>query len=101
MKHINPATLYIVFSRGVPVRSKAAHRRCSHPTARWDNAVCGPARRGLSLNIIGLGASGKRRNRVPMRLKGCQSVASAGMHWSDLGKGTTLACALRFVPAPA
>ncbi|GEM_PF-6713684 len=24
---INPATIYIVFSRGVPVRSKAAHPR--------------------------------------------------------------------------
>ncbi len=58
MKHINPATLYIVFSRGVPVRSKAAHRRCSHPTARWGNAVCGPARHGLpeALNAIYLNA---------------------------------------------
>ncbi len=81
---INPATIYIAFSRGVPVRNKAAHRRCSHSTARWGNAVCGPARRGLSLNIIGLGASGRRRTCVPV-----------------LGKGMTLACALRLVPAPA
>jgi len=57
---VDPATIYIVFSRGVPVRSKVAYRRCSHSTARWGNAACGPARHGLSLNIIGLDASGEK-----------------------------------------
>jgi hypothetical protein len=45
---INPATKYVVFSRSVPACSKASKRRCSTPTASFDNAVCRQAHFGLS-----------------------------------------------------
>jgi len=47
--YINPATKYVVFSRAVRVRGKASKRRCSTPTASFDNAVRGRAQHGLSL----------------------------------------------------
>ncbi|WP_456379743.1 hypothetical protein, partial [Thiolapillus sp.] len=68
----------------VPVCSKAAKRRCSHPAASFANAVCGPVRDGLSLHIKWLGASGMHRP--------CVAV---------LDKGITLACAQRLVPLHA
>jgi hypothetical protein len=34
---INPATRFVVFSRGMPANSKASRRRCSTPTASFDN----------------------------------------------------------------
>jgi hypothetical protein len=46
--YINPATKYVVFSRCVPAYSKASKRRCSTPTASFDNAVCRQAHSGLS-----------------------------------------------------
>jgi len=55
---INPATIYIVFSRRVPVHGKAALCRRSHSTACNANAVRGPTRDGLSFQINWLGASG-------------------------------------------
>ncbi len=45
---INPATKYVVFSRNVPACSKASKRRCSIPTASFDNTVCRQAHFGLS-----------------------------------------------------
>ena len=45
------------FSRHVPVHSKAAKCRCSHSTASFANAVCGPARVGLSSTFNLLGAA--------------------------------------------
>ncbi len=44
---INPATKYIVFSRVVRVHGKASKRRCSTPTASFDNADRGRAQLGL------------------------------------------------------
>ncbi|MET0045355.1 MAG: hypothetical protein ABW100_17760, partial [Candidatus Thiodiazotropha sp. 6PLUC3] len=40
---------YVVFSRSVPACGKASKRRCSTPTASFDNAVCRQAHFGLSL----------------------------------------------------
>ena len=45
---INPATIYVVFSRLLRARSKASERRFSHSKASSDNAVCGPLRAGLT-----------------------------------------------------
>jgi len=77
---INPKTISAIFSRRVPVRSKAEKRRCSHPAASFANAACGPAHGGLSLSIKGLGASGMQQSHVAV-----------------LDKGITLACARRLV----
>ena len=79
-----PAIIYIVFSRRVLVRGKAAKRRCSTPTASFANAVRGPARGDLSLITHKLGASGR--------------------HWpgvAALANRMTITCALRLDPAPA
>jgi hypothetical protein len=54
---INPVTQEIAFSRSVPACSKAAKRRCSLPTASFDNAVCRQAHCGLFFKINLLGAS--------------------------------------------
>jgi hypothetical protein len=45
---INPATIYIVFSLRLSVRSKASERRFSHSKASSDNAVCGQTGADLS-----------------------------------------------------
>ncbi len=75
---INPATIYIVFSRYVRVYSKALKRHCSTSTVSFNNAVCRPAHNGLAFKINLLGAS-----RIPL-----PCVAA-------LTKGVTIGCELR------
>ncbi len=79
--HINPATIYVVFSRRVPVLGKAALRRRSHSTASNANAVRGPARGGLSFQVKSLGASGPR-----------------GLGVAPLGKGSPFPAGRALIP---
>ena len=75
---INPATIYIVFSRRAPVCCKAAKRRWSPPPASFANTVSRPARGGLS---------SKRSN-----WQGFQEQAGAALQLSPIEQ--TIACKL-------